>query len=59
MPFRVESGVGQGMGVLDFGGDRRREGTVLRVNLGRFIVTNGDGDAPFPNYFVEDLFQTV
>ena len=24
MPFRVVSGVGLGMGVLDFGGDRRR-----------------------------------
>ena len=35
------SGVGLGMGVLDFGGDRRREGAVLGVNLGRPIVTNG------------------
>ena len=25
MPFGVVSGVGLGMGVLDFGGDRRRE----------------------------------
>ena len=41
MPFGVVSGVGLGMGVLDFGGDRRREGAVLGVNLGRPIVTNG------------------
>ena len=26
MPFGVVSGVGLGIGVLDFGGDRRREG---------------------------------
>jgi len=42
MPFAVVSGVGRGMGVLYGGGDRRREGAVLRVNLGRPIVTNGD-----------------
>jgi len=41
MPFGVVSGVGRGMGVLDGGGDRRREGTVLLVNFGRPIVTNG------------------
>jgi len=41
MPFGVVSGVWLGMGVLDRGGDRRREGTVLEVNLGRPIVTNG------------------
>jgi len=41
MPFGVVSGIGRGMGVLDGGGDRRREGTVLGVNLGRPIVTNG------------------
>jgi len=28
MPFGVVSGVGLGMGVLDFGVDRRREGVV-------------------------------
>jgi len=28
IPFGVLSGVGLGMGVLDFGGDRRREGAV-------------------------------
>ena len=42
MPFGVVSGVGRGMGVLDGGGDRRREGTVLGVNLGRPTETNGD-----------------
>jgi len=35
------SGVGRVMGVLDGGGDRRREGAVLGVNLGRSTVTNG------------------
>ena len=30
----------------------------LGVNLGRFIVTNGDGNALFPNYFGEDLMRT-
>ena len=42
MPFGVVRGVGRGMGVLDFGGDRRRGRAVLGVNLGRTIVTNGD-----------------
>jgi len=43
MPFGVVRGVGRRMGVLDFGGDRRREGAVLGVNVRRygFIVTNG------------------
>jgi len=27
----------------------------LGVNVGSPIVTNGDGDALFPNYFWEDL----
>ena len=31
MPFAVVSVVGRWMGVLDGGGDRRREGAVLRV----------------------------
>ena len=30
MPFGMVSGVGLAMGVLDFGGDRRREGAVWR-----------------------------
>ena len=42
MPFGVVSGVGFGMGVLDFGGDRQRQRGSLGVNLRRPIVTNGD-----------------
>ena len=30
------------MDVLDRGGDRRRKGTVLAVNVGHTIVSNGD-----------------
>ena len=41
MPFGVVSGVGLGMSVLDFGGDRRKERGTLGVNLRRPIVTNG------------------
>ena len=42
MPFGVMSGVGRGMGALDGGDDRLRERSVLGMNLGRIIVTNGD-----------------
>jgi len=42
MPFGMVSGVGLGMGVLDFGGDRRKGRGSLGVNLRRPIVTNGD-----------------
>ena len=56
MPFRVVRGVGRRMGVLDAGGDRRREGAILGVNLVSPIVSNGYGDALFTNYFGEDLF---
>ena len=45
MLFGMVSEVGRGMGVLDGGGDCRREGTVLVVNFGRLVVTNGDFDA--------------
>ena len=34
MPFGVVSRVSRGMGALDGGGDRQREGAVLGVNLG-------------------------
>ena len=51
MPFGVVSGVGLGMGVLDFGGDRRRGTGSLGVNLWRPIVTNG--------YFVASLCESV
>ena len=56
MSFGVVNGVGRGMGVLDGGGDRRMGTASFWVNFRRLIVTNGDGDALFPNYFVEDLF---
>jgi len=49
MLFGIVNGVGRGMGALDC--DRRREGAVLRVNLGHPIVTSGDSDTLFPNYF--------
>ena len=42
MPFGMVSGVGQDMGVLDAGGDRRRGMGCFGVNFGRLIVTNGD-----------------
>jgi len=42
MLFGVVSGVGLGMRVLDFGGDRRRGRGSLGVNLRHPIVTNGD-----------------
>jgi len=41
MPFGVMNGVGLGMGVLDGVMIVEGEGAVLRVNLGRPIVTNG------------------
>jgi len=41
-PHQVRYQVSRGMGVLDGGGDRRREGAVLGLNMGRPIVTNGD-----------------
>jgi len=42
MPFGVMSGFGRGMGVLDGGGDRRREWAVWGINVGHATVTNGD-----------------
>jgi len=45
----VVSGIGRGMGVFDGGGDRRREGAVLGVNVGHPRVTTGD--------FVAELFS--
>jgi len=41
MQFGLVSVVSRGTGVLDDGGDRRREGAVLGVNVGCPIVTNG------------------
>jgi len=40
MLFGVVSGIRLGMGVLDFGGDRRRGRGSLGMNLRRPIVTN-------------------
>jgi len=42
MPFRMVSGVGRVIGVLDGGDNRRRERAVFGVNFGRPIVTSGD-----------------
>jgi len=39
MPFRMVSGVGRGISVLDGVVSRRRERAVFRMNLGRPIVT--------------------
>jgi len=56
MLFGMVSGVGRGIAVLDGGGDRRREGAVSGVNMGRPIVTNEDfATLLFPNYFGQDL----
>ena len=58
--FGVVSVVGRGMGVLDAGGDRRREGAVFGGGkFGASHCNNGNGDAIFPDYFGEDLLQTV
>jgi len=57
MPFGAVSGISRGMGVLDRGGYRQREGAVLGVKLGRPIVTNEAFTTQlFSNYF-EDLLQ--
>jgi len=49
------SGVGRGIGVLDEGGDRRREGTVLGGEFGASNCNQwGLCDVLFSNYF-EDL----
>jgi len=41
MPFGVVNGVGQGMGIFDWGGDRRKGRGSFGVNVGRPVVTNG------------------
>jgi len=54
----VIGGVSRGMGVLDCGGDRRRERESFGVNLWRPVVTNGNfATRLFPNYFGQDLFS--
>ena len=58
MPFGVVSGVSRGIGVLEGGGDRRRESAVFGVNLGHPIVTNRDFETRlFPNYVGQDLLD--
>ena len=48
--------VGRGMGcILERDGDRRRGMGNYKINVGHPIVTNGNGDALFSNYFVENL----
>jgi len=42
MPFKVVSGVGRGMGVLDVVEIVGKEGACLGVNVRRFLLTNGD-----------------
>jgi len=59
MPFGVVSGVSRGTGVLNRVVIIEGEGAVLQVNLGCPIVTNGDSDALFPNYFGEDLSHVL
>ena len=66
MPFGVVSGVGRGMGLLDWVVVGEGEGADLGVNVGRPIVTNGDfvaqlceSDALFLNYFGEDLLTQL
>jgi len=60
MPFGVVSGVSQGMGVLDWGGDRRRGRGSFEVKLGRLVVTNGGlGDALLSNYFEDVVVVTT
>jgi len=66
MPFGVVSAVSRGMGVLNGGGDRRREGAVLGINVGHPIVTSGTlwrffsalggGDVAFPKLLWDFLF---
>jgi len=61
MPFGVLSGVGRGMGVLDRGGDRRKEGAVFGLNVGHSIVAQlfffmRGGDAALPKLLWDFLF---
>ena len=55
MPFGVVSVVGRGMGVLDGGGDRRRESGSFGGKFGasqcNFLVLLCESDALFPNFF--------
>ena len=46
-------------GCIRWGGDRRRGRGIFGVNLGRLIVTNGNGDALFPNDFGRTYFASL
>ena len=59
MPFGLVSGVGRRMGVLDGVIIVEGERAVLGVKFGRYIVTSGDGDALFPNYFERTCWRYV
>jgi len=56
MPFGMVNGVGRRMGVLDGGGDRRREGAVLGVNGASHCNRCDFATQLFPDYFGQDLF---
>jgi len=63
MPFGVVSGVGRGMGVLDGGADRRREGPAGGKHWA-FYCNQQDSlrewrQRALPKYFVEDLLLLV
>ena len=61
MPFGVVSGVGLDMGVLDFGGDRRRRrGAVFGGEFGASHCNQwGRYDALFSNYFEDCLVSEI
>jgi len=56
MLFAVVSAVNRGTGILDGVVIVEGEVAVLGVNVGHTVVTNGKGDALFPDYFGKDLF---
>jgi len=51
VPFEVVSAASRGIGVLYGLVIVEGKGQFWEVNVGRHIVTNGDSDALFPNYF--------
>ena len=58
MAFGMVSGIGRKMDVLDWVVIVEGEGTVLGVNVGHHIVTNGDfATRLFSNYFGQDFFS--
>ena len=60
MPFGMVSGVGRGMGVLDFGGDRRRGRDRFGGEFGASHCNQwGICDALFSNYFQDLLVSDI